>query len=68
MHVVNVDPAEEDHLEKLYRPHREEGLWWFDAGEMRPSCLNCLAASVMRAARPAGCGRRGADATWAKVG
>lgn len=33
MRVLNVDPSEEDHLEALYRPHREEGLWWFDAGD-----------------------------------
>jgi hypothetical protein len=32
MHVVNVDPEEEDRLEEFYPPHREEGLWWFDAG------------------------------------
>lgn len=32
-HVVNVDPEEEDHLEKVYAPHREEGVWWFDAGD-----------------------------------
>lgn len=31
MLVENVDPDDEDHLEKMYRPHREEGLWWFDA-------------------------------------
>jgi len=30
MHVVNVDPEEEARLEKLYRPHREPGVWWFD--------------------------------------
>jgi hypothetical protein len=33
MHVVNVDPEEEDHLEKVYAPHREEDVWWFDAGD-----------------------------------
>ncbi len=33
MHVVNVDSSEEDSLEKRYPPHREEGLWWFDAGD-----------------------------------
>jgi len=30
---VNVDPTEEDHLEKLYPPHREAGVWSFDAGD-----------------------------------
>lgn len=33
MHVVNVDPSEEDDLERLYRPRRDEGLWWFDTGD-----------------------------------
>jgi hypothetical protein len=33
MRVVNVDPSEEDLLEKEYLPHREEGLWWFDVGD-----------------------------------
>jgi hypothetical protein len=30
MHVVNIDPEEEARLQKLYRPHREPGVWWFD--------------------------------------
>jgi hypothetical protein len=30
MHVVSVDPQEEDRQERAYPPHREEGLWWFD--------------------------------------
>ena len=30
--VVSVDPHEADRHEELYPPHREEGMWWFDAG------------------------------------
>jgi hypothetical protein len=33
MRVVSVDLQEANRLEKLYRPHREEGVWWFDAGD-----------------------------------
>jgi hypothetical protein len=33
LQVVSVDPEEEDRLEALYPPHREEGVWWFDAGD-----------------------------------
>lgn len=30
LEVVSVSPAEEERLERLYRPHREEGIWWLD--------------------------------------
>jgi hypothetical protein len=33
LEVVSVDPGEEDRLEALYPPHREEGIWWFDAAD-----------------------------------
>jgi hypothetical protein len=33
LQVVSVHPEEEDRLEALYPPHREEGVWWFDAGD-----------------------------------
>lgn len=32
LRVVSVEPATEEYLEKLYPPHREEGVWWFDSG------------------------------------
>jgi hypothetical protein len=30
LEIANVSSAEEARLEGLYRPHREEGIWWLD--------------------------------------